>query len=77
MAFLAVVDACALYPFALRDTLLRLAELELYDVQWSELILDEMRTNLLENYGASDEQARSRRAGTGCRRRTAATASRA
>lgn len=36
---------------------MRLAELELYDVQWSELILDEMRTNLVEHYGASDEQA--------------------
>jgi predicted nucleic acid-binding protein len=57
VAFLAVVDACALYPFALRDTLLRLAELELYDVQWSERILEEMRANLLENYGATDEQA--------------------
>jgi predicted nucleic acid-binding protein len=36
---------------------LRLAELELYDVQWSERILDEMRSNLLEEYGATDEQA--------------------
>lgn len=57
MAFLAVLDACALYPFSLRDTLLRLAERELYDPRWSAEILEEMRQNLVERYGATDQQA--------------------
>lgn len=53
MAFLAVADACALYPFHLRDTLLRLAERELYDVRWSAEILNEMSGNLIENHAMS------------------------
>lgn len=48
MIFSAVLDANALYPFSLRDTLLRLAELELYTPLWSERILEEMRRNLVE-----------------------------
>jgi predicted nucleic acid-binding protein len=48
MPFSAVLDASILYPFSLRDTLLRLAELELYTPLWSERILDEMRRNLVE-----------------------------
>lgn len=48
MIFSAVLDANALYPFSLRDTLLRLAELELYTPLWSERILDEVRTSLVE-----------------------------
>jgi hypothetical protein len=35
VAFSAVLDANILYPFSLRDTLLRLAELELYTPLWS------------------------------------------
>jgi predicted nucleic acid-binding protein len=46
--FSAVLDANTLYPFSLRDTLLRLAELELYTPLWSERILEEMRRNLVE-----------------------------
>jgi hypothetical protein len=57
MAFLAVVDACALYPFHLRDTLLRLADREFYDVRWSGEILNEMSRNLIENHGMSPEGA--------------------
>lgn len=56
MAFLAVLDACVLYPFALRDTLLRLAELELYDPRWSDEILEEMSRNLVQRHGATVEQ---------------------
>ena len=48
MPFSAVLDANTLYPFSLRDTLLRLAELELYTPLWSERILEEMRRNLVE-----------------------------
>ena len=56
MPFSAVLDANTLYPFSLRDTLLRLAELELYAPLWSEQILDEMRRNLVERQ-ISAEQA--------------------
>jgi hypothetical protein len=57
MAFPVVVDACALYPYSLRDTLLRLAEAEFYEIYWSEGILAEMTRCLVEIHGASDEQA--------------------
>jgi predicted nucleic acid-binding protein len=56
MAFRVVLDACVLYPFSLRDTLLRLAELELYDPYWSERILEETRRNLVANR-VTEEQA--------------------
>lgn len=47
MAFVVVLDACVLYPFSLRDTLLRFAEAEAYAVRWSERILDEVLRNLI------------------------------
>lgn len=56
MPFSAVLDANTLYPFSLRDTLLRLAELELYTPLWSERILEEMRRNLVDRQ-ISEEQA--------------------
>lgn len=49
MAFKVVLDANVLYPFSLRDTLLRLAERELYVLAWSERILDEVGRNLIED----------------------------
>ncbi len=58
MPFAAVVDASVLYPLPLRDTLLRVAEAELYDVYWSERIHDEVVRNLVADGRASDEQAR-------------------
>ena len=58
MPFSAVLDANVLYPFSLRDTLLRLAELELYTPLWSERILDEMHRNLVE-HRLTDAQAAS------------------
>lgn len=45
--FAVVLDACALYPLYLRDTLLRLAERGLYGVRWSDAILDELRRALI------------------------------
>jgi predicted nucleic acid-binding protein len=47
MPFSAVLDANVLYPFSLRDTLLRLAELELYTPLWSDRILEEMSRSLI------------------------------
>jgi predicted nucleic acid-binding protein len=57
MAFPVVIDACALYPYSLRDTLLRLAEAEFYDLYWSEQILAEVRRCLVEVAGLSEEDA--------------------
>ncbi len=44
-----ILDANVIIPAALRDTLLRAAEVELYDVYWSEAILDEVQRNLVKN----------------------------
>jgi hypothetical protein len=49
MGFQAVLDANVLLPAPLRDTLLRLAEAELYVPRWSERILDEVAKNLVES----------------------------
>jgi predicted nucleic acid-binding protein len=45
--FQVVLDANVLFPFTLRDTLLRAAEQELYIWRWSSEILEEMRRNLV------------------------------
>jgi hypothetical protein len=64
MPFRAVLDANVLYPFSLRDTLLRLAEPEpapaptpLYIALWSERILEEMVRNLVEDRRMDQERA--------------------
>jgi predicted nucleic acid-binding protein len=59
MAFKVVLDANVLYPFSLRDTLLRLAERGLYVLAWSERILDEVSRNLVED-GRADEATAAR-----------------
>ena len=41
--FQVILDANVLFPFTLRDTLLRAAERELYLIGWSGQILEEMR----------------------------------
>jgi hypothetical protein len=53
----AVVDACVLFTAALRDTLLRAASTRLYQPRWSELILDEVRRNLVEQERMRADQA--------------------
>jgi predicted nucleic acid-binding protein len=55
--FRVVLDANVLYPFTLRDTLLRAADAELYQAYWSDLILDEVERNLVENGVVTAEQA--------------------
>ncbi len=58
MPFAAVLDASVLYPLPLRDTLLRVAETELYNPYWSKRILDEVVRNLVADGRASEDQAR-------------------
>ncbi len=57
MGFSVVLDACVLYPFALRDALLYAAHGDLFSPRWSEQILDEMRRNLVTNDTMSDDDA--------------------
>jgi predicted nucleic acid-binding protein len=42
-----VLDACVLIPASIRDALLRAAEEEMYRLHWSDLILEEVRRNLV------------------------------
>lgn len=58
MGYRAVLDASVLYPFSLRDTLLRLSEAGLYDCFWSDRILDEVTNNLIEDGKADEAGAR-------------------
>lgn len=44
----AVLDANVLYPRYVRDTLLRMAEADLYSARWSADILAELSRNLLK-----------------------------
>ncbi|WP_166353044.1 PIN domain-containing protein [Phytoactinopolyspora limicola] len=52
--FVVVLDACVLVPISLADTLLRIAEVELYRPVWSQKILDEVRTAVLEIHPDED-----------------------
>jgi hypothetical protein len=61
MPFVVVLDACSLFPFTLRDTLLRAAAADLYQVRWSSTILDEMERNLVSEGATSATQAASLR----------------
>ncbi len=47
--FRVVLDANVLYPFTLRDTLLRAAAEGLFQAHWSEQILDEATRNLVKD----------------------------
>jgi predicted nucleic acid-binding protein len=47
--FVVVYDACALYPFHLRDLLVRLAMSGLYQAKWTDAILDECFAALRAN----------------------------
>jgi predicted nucleic acid-binding protein len=56
-SFGVVLDACVLFPAALRDTLLRAAAAGLYRLHWSEEILEEARRNLIAQDRMTEEQA--------------------
>ena len=56
--FRVVLDANVLFPLSLRDTLLRCAAADLYQLHWSEHILDEMERNLTSTGATTPEQAR-------------------
>lgn len=47
MPFAVVLDADVLFPFTLRDTLLRAAAAGFYQLRWSPQILEEMERNLV------------------------------
>jgi len=55
--FRVVVDACALIPVTLCDTLLRAAAAELFQIYWSEEILEETRRNLVGKLRLTEEGA--------------------
>lgn len=57
MALTAVLDANVLYALPLRDTLLGMAEADLYIPCWSDSILQETTRNLIDDGRASAEQA--------------------
>lgn len=63
MPFVVVYDANVLYPSALRDLLIRIAQAGLVQAKWTEQILDEVFRNLARNRPDLDEQklARTRR----------------
>jgi predicted nucleic acid-binding protein len=59
--FVVVVDANVLFPFTLRDTILRAAAAGFYQLRWSAEILDERERNLIATgWVASDNAAKLR-----------------
>jgi predicted nucleic acid-binding protein len=46
-----VLDACVLMPASLRDILLRAADADLYKLQWTDNILEEVERNLISKIG--------------------------
>jgi hypothetical protein len=58
----ALLDACALFPAALRDTLLRAVERGLYAGRWTEAILEELVRNLVAHGGVTPASAEALRA---------------
>ena len=55
--FIVVLDANVLFPFTLRDTLLRAAAADFYQLRWSSQILDEMTSNLVSSSRMSADKA--------------------
>jgi predicted nucleic acid-binding protein len=55
--FKVILDANVLYPFSLRDTLLRAAGAALFQIYWSEEILEETRRNLVKSAAVPEDKA--------------------
>src|SRR3954469_2293927 len=55
--FKVVLDANAIFPFSLRDTLLRAAAAGFFQVYWSAAILEEARRNLVDSRRMTGDQA--------------------
>jgi predicted nucleic acid-binding protein len=60
--FIVLLDANVLFPFSLRDTLLRAAAAGFYQVRWSSQILDEMARNLVSTGTMPEEKVQRLRA---------------
>jgi PIN domain-containing protein len=60
--FVVVLDANVLFPFTLRDTLLRAAATGFYQMRWTSRILDEMTRNLVSTGTMPQERANRLRA---------------
>jgi hypothetical protein len=60
--FIVLLDANVLFPFSLRDTLLRAAAAGFYQMRWSSRILDEVTRNLVATGAMPVEKARRLRA---------------
>jgi predicted nucleic acid-binding protein len=59
MGWVALLDACVLYPMSTRDLLLRGAERYLYQVRWSAEVIAEMRDGLVRDARMSSRKAES------------------
>ena len=57
--FVILLDANVLYPFQVRDAILRFAEAGLFRARWSQQIIDEWTRNLIENRPHLEESIRS------------------
>ena len=55
--YIVVLDANVLFPFTLRDTLLRAAAAGFYQVRWSAQILDEVTRNLVSTGTMAESSA--------------------
>ncbi len=55
--FIVVLDANVLFPFTLRDTLLRAAAAGFYQVRWTAEILNEMTRNLVSTQMMTEDKA--------------------
>lgn len=55
--FIVVIDANVLFPLTLRDTILRAAAADFYQLRWTGDILDEVERNLVSTYTMPAEKA--------------------
>jgi hypothetical protein len=57
VGWIALLDACVLFSSGTRDLLLRAAERDLYQVRWSQEIIEEVRRNVVRDQRCSAGQA--------------------